>query len=341
MAAITSALKIEMISEVPDESLSAAVDTQKDAFSVVSMFSGCGGMDLGFRGSFSYNGIEHERLNFDIVAAYDNNPKCVETYNLNIVDHAQVLDLGSYDPKDLPAADVVIGGFPCQDFATCGPRRGLQSERGQLYRALINYATHHKPLCIVGENVPGLANIANGEALQTITKEIAEIGYRVAVWSLYAPDYGVPQNRTRLFIIGVRDDLDGFPVKPVTTHDGNYRSIRWAIEDLASISDESIPNQSQYFLASRAKKGNGQGDETSKADEPSYTVRANAKSRVQFHYKLDRRLTVRECARLQTFPDNFVFPFSATTNVMQIGNAVPPMLGHIVAKSIQSWLRGE
>jgi len=138
MATITSALKIEMISEVPDESLSAAVDTQKDAFSVVSMFSGCGGMDLGFRGSFSYNGIEHERLNFDIVAAYDNNPKCVETYNLNIVDHAQVLDLGSYDPKDLPAADVVIGGFPCQDFATCGPRRGLQSERGQLYRALIN-----------------------------------------------------------------------------------------------------------------------------------------------------------------------------------------------------------
>lgn len=159
--------------------------------------------------------------------------------------------------------------------------------------------------------------------------------------SSFPPDYGVPQRRTRLFIVAVRDDLQGFPVMPKRTHtEEHYRTTRWAIEDLEGISDDSIPNQSQYFRASRAKKGNGQGDETTPADSPSYTIRANAKSRVQFHYSLDRRLTVRECARLQTFPDNFDFPHSATSNIMQIGNAVPPILGNKVARAIAKYLEG-
>lgn len=307
-------------------------------FSVVSLFSGCGGLDLGFRGDLKYNGLDLEALDFNILAAYDHDAKCVETYNRNIVDHAEVLDLSQYDPANVPGADVVIGGFPCQDFASCGPRRGLGSDRGKLYQALIKYANTHQPMCIVGENVPGLSNIANGEALATIRREIEGAGYNVEVWTLFAPDYGVPQNRTRLFIVGTRKDLPGFPTEPLPTHENNHRSTRWAISDLVSVTDETVPNQSQFFLASRAKKGNGQGDETSKADKPSYTVRANAKSRVQFHYSLDRRLTVREIARLQTFPDDFVFPFSATANVMQIGNAVPPLLGHVVAKSVQGWL---
>ena len=162
------------------------------------------------------------------------------------------------------------------------------------------------------------------------------------VWKLFAPDYGVPQNRTRLIIVGVRKDLlrFGFPEAPVKTlTPENYHTTRWAIEDLEEVVDESVPNQSQYFKASRARRGNGQGDETSPADLPSYTIRANAKSRVQFHYRLDRRLTVRECARIQTFPDSFVFPHSATTNIMEIGNAVPPILGNLVARSIQKFMR--
>lgn len=343
---IYAPVQARSVQQTPPKSKAAQKDIQRKAlknekaWSVVSLFSGCGGLDLGFRGGFKYNGINHKLLPYDILAAYDHDPKCVATYNQNIVDHAEVLDLSDYEPKSIPGAEIVIGGFPCQDFATCGPRKGLGSERGRLYRALIKYAKHHKPLIVIGENVPGLANIANGEALKTIIKEMESIGYRVEVWTLYAPDYGVPQNRTRLFIIGVRKDLDGFPVCPKTTHEDNYRNIKWAIQDLEKIKDDRIPNQSQYFLASKAKKGNGQGDETSRAEEPSYTVRANAKSRVQFHYSLERRLTVRECARLQTFPDEFVFPFSATTNIMQIGNAVPPMLGHIVASSVANWLRG-
>lgn len=306
---------------------------------VVSFFCGCGGLDLGFSGGFLYKGIKVPKLPFKLLAAYDHDQKCIQTYVQNISSHARALDLSKYDPHEVPKAEVLIGGFPCQDFATCGPRYGLQSSRGRLYRSMIQYMDTHRPLVVVGENVPGLANIKQGEALRTIRADISAAGYRVEVWTLFAPDYGVPQRRTRLFIVAVRDDLPGFPAIPKRTHaQNNYRTTRWAIDDLVDISDDLIPNQSQYFRASKASKGNGQGDEVTPADLPSYTVRANAKSRVQFHYSLGRRLTVRECARLQTFPDNFEFPHSATANIMQIGNAVPPVLGNKVARSIAKYL---
>lgn len=311
----------------------------KKPWSVISFFSGCGGLDLGFLGGFIYNSILHKELPFKILKAYDVDVKAVETYRLNIDENISVQDLANFKPQTMPTADVLIGGFPCQDFASCGPRRGLDSERGRLYRSLIKYAKAHMPKILIAENVPGLVNIARGEVLKQIVREIDEIGYRVKVWTMYGPDYGVPQSRTRIFIVCVRSDLEGFPDQPKRTHDRNHRTIEWAIKDLESLDCENVvPNQSQYFMASKAKNGNGQGDEVSRANEPGYTVRANAKSRVQFHYRLKRRLTVRECARLQTFPDNFLFPHSATSNIMQIGNAVPPMLAHIVATSVSEWL---
>lgn len=319
----------------------AAPEEQID---VTSFFCGCGGLDLGFRGDFTYKGEAHPRTQFCIRKAYDNNPQAIQTYKDNVGSESEVLDLSNFDVTQVPAARVLIGGFPCQDFATCGPRRGLKSTRGRLYQAMIKYANQYNPEIIVGENVPGLENIQNGAILEKIKEDVSnagEHGYHVQVWKMYAPDYGVPQNRTRLIIVGVRNDIEGFPVEPpkVFTPE-EYRTTRWAIEDLEKITDETIPNQSQYFRASKAQKGNGQGDETSPADAPSYTIRANAKSRVQFHYKLERRLTVRECARIQTFPDSFVFSHSATTNIMEIGNAVPPLLGNLVAMSIQNFLKG-
>ena len=305
----------------------------------VSFFCGCGGMDLGFLGNFSFKDRYIDRTNFEIIAAYDNNEKCIATYKSNISQKAEIKDLSNYKAKDVPKADVLIGGFPCQDFATCGPREGLQSTRGRLYKSMIRYMREHSPYVVVGENVLGLATMSKGSVLKTITKDISKAGYNVDVWKLYAPDYGIPQTRTRLFIVGVRKDLPGFPQLPDKTHTApDYPTTRWAIQDLENIENESIPNQSQFFKANKAKKGHGQGDETTLADSPSYTIRANAKSRVQFHYSLQRRLTIRECARLQTFPDSFVFPHHATTNIMQIGNAVPPLLANKVAVSISQYL---
>lgn len=323
--------------------------TKKEKWTVVSFFSGCGGLDLGFAGGFKYKNSNHPKLPYKILAAYDNDAKCIDTYLANMEKFnghgdkhsAEILDLSKFKPENIPYADILIGGFPCQEFALCGPRRGLNSERGKLYKALVKYAKIHRPKTLIAENVPGLASIFEGKMLKTIKKEIETAGYIVQVWPMYAPDYGVPQNRSRIFIVCVRNDLKGFPEKPKRTHLNARKTAKWALRDLEKVTCESVPNQSQYFKAARAKQGHGQGDEILTADKPAHTIRANAKSRIQFHYALDRRLTVRECARLQTFPDDFVFPHAATTNIMQIGNAVPPVLAHTVARSVAKWLKEE
>lgn len=284
-------------------------------------------------------GKQYPKLPFQILRAYDHDSKCVVTYQKNIGGHIEEYDLSKIDPENMPSADVVIGGFPCQDFSSCGPKRGLSSQRGKLYRALLKYMRYHKPKVVVGENVPHLLKINGGKVIKHILKELENEGYRFdEPWNLFAPAYGVPQRRRRIFLIGVRQDIKGKPMIPKEAFSlDEYPSIDWAIQDLEQ--SLGVPNQEQYFVASLAKKGNGQGDEVSIVGRPAYTVRANAKSRVQFHYKLKRRLTVRECARLQTFPDNFEFPFSTTTNIMQIGNAVPPVLGYAVAQSVANFLK--
>lgn len=313
-------------------------DFLESNFTLVSMFTGVGGLDMGFEGGFQYKEQYFESQPFSTLAAYEKDEKCVATIKQNLDIPISQVELSEELVNDLPSADVLIGGFPCQDFSSCGPKRGLSSDRGQLYKVLVRYMQYHQPKIVCAENVPNLARMQKGAVLETIINDFREQGYKVQVWDLFAPDYGVPQSRRRLFFVCTRDDLEGEPLKPEPKFVGRHRGTKWAIEDLEKIIDETIPNQSQYFKASKAKKGNGQGDEHCKAGEPSYTIRANAKSRVQFHYKLDRRLTIRECARLQTFPDSFVFPHSATSNVMQIGNAVPPMLSYEVATSIREFL---
>ena len=323
--------------------LDMAANKKKSFYSVVSYFSGCGGLDLGFRGGFKYHNEEYTRLPFKILAAYDNEPRCVETYNDYFgPGHASVEDLATINPEEVAKADVLIGGFPCQEFSSCGPLGGLESDRGRLYQTLIAYMNTHKPKIVVGENVINLERMEKGEVLRTIVRDLASAGYVVRVWKMFAPDYGVPQRRTRLIIMCVRKDVFekyGFPEEPEARFKGDHRSIEWAIGDLVDVADNSVvQNQGDYFAASKAKKGNGQGDESSQKDKPAYTIRANPKSRVQFHYSLDRRLTVRECARIQTFPDDFGFKFSKTVNISQIGNAVPPVMAYLVAKSVEQFL---
>ncbi len=338
---------------------------------VLSLFSGCGGKDIGLEGGFichkhSVTNTEwiHHSVNNDWVllnrnlfrtvfacdileearltwlrymSRYNVNP---DIYHLNsIVDLVKMhKDGNEIFPTNI---DIVTGGFPCQEFSSCGPLGGLESERGRLYQTLIAYMNTHKPKIVVGENVINLERMEKGEVLKTIQKDLAATGYSVKVWKMFAPDYGVPQRRTRLIIMCVRKDIFdeyGFPEEPEARFKDDHRSIEWAIGDLVDVTDNSVPNQGDYFGASKAKKGNGQGDESNKKDKPAYTIRANPKSRVQFHYSLDRRLTVRECARIQTFPDDFVFKFSKTVNISQIGNAVPPIMAYLVAQSVKNYL---
>lgn len=311
---------------------------QEAPFRVVSFFAGCGGLDLGFLGGFRFKRTRYPKLPFRILKAYDFDEACAATYSRNIGDHFEVADLAKTKPESVPQADILIGGFPCQEFSICGPKGGADSKRGALYKAMVRYAAFHKPKLVVAENVAHLPRLNDGKDLRRITAAFSRAGYRSALWEIYAPDYGIPQARQRVVLIFTRKDIKAEVEKPAPRFTKSPRHVEWAIGDLAGITDESVPNQSQYFKAALAKSGNGQGDEVSPRDRPGYTVRANAKSRVQFHYELPRRLTVRECARLQTFPDSFVFPHAATTSVRQIGNAVPPMLGYEIAKAVRNFM---
>lgn len=307
-------------------------------FEVISYFAGCGGLDLGFQGGFRFRSTNYAALPFRVVKAYDFDESCKSTYELNIGPHFEVKDLTDVDVTQMPASDVLIGGFPCQEFSICGPKGGSTSTRGALFRSMSRYAKKHKPLLVVAENVAHLPRLNAGADIQRIYRSFSLAGYRPLLWKVFAPDYGVPQARDRVILVFVRKDIGIDPSPPKPTFVGRHRTVEWAIADLVGVEDESVPNQSQYFRAGLAKSGNGQGDEISPRNAPGYTVRANAKSRVQFHYELPRRLTIRECARLQTFPDSFIFPHAATTNIRQIGNAVPPVLAHAVATSISEFL---
>lgn len=313
------------------------VPAERNPVRAVSLFCGCGGLDLGLLGGFHYLGDQYESLPFKVEAAYDNDPKALATYRLNLGDHAHLCDLSEVDMATLPKAELMLGGFPCQDFASCGPKQGFDGKRGRLYRILCEYMRFHQPAVVVGENVPHLARMNEGEYLRIISEELAAEGYRVNVWHLYCPDYGLPQHRHRVFLVCTRNDLLGQPEQPPLTHFMRPRYIEDAIDDLKAVTDETVPNQSQYFVATRATAGAGQGDQKSIRGKVAYAVRANPKARVHFHYELDRRLTVRECARLQSFPDEFVFPHSTSVNVLNIGNAVPPIVAHAVAGSLATY----
>lgn len=312
---------------------------ERGGIRTVSFFAGCGGLDLGAVGGFTVNGTYYSPQPFNIVAAYDNDSRAVEAYRLNIGPDAHTLDLNEADFGALPAADLLLGGFPCQDFSSCGHKQGFAGPRGLLYQRMIDYMRIHRPKVVVGENVPLLKGMKSGSLLKQIVGDLEAVGYRVKHWFLNCPDYGLAASRRRIFIVCVRNDLLGFPSPPAPTHVMKHITIDQAIDDLIPVMDESVPNQSQYFVATKATAGAGQGDQTSERGKLAYAVRANAKARIHFHYELERRLTVRELARLQSFPDEFVFPFAAGPNVIMIGNAIPPIIGHAVMGSIAAYFQ--
>lgn len=311
----------------------------KGYINAISLFSGCGGLDLGFLGGFNFLNKRYPALPYTIVNAYDIDEKATQTYALNVSNHVTTVDLTTLDMLSLPHANILLGGFPCQDFSSCGLKQGFKGVRGELYTVMKDYMSVHKPEIVVGENVPFLEKLEDGAILRHIIKQFELVGYNFKIWHIYCPDFGLPQSRTRLFLIGVRKDIKSFPLPPTPELFFQYTSIDEAIGDLVEIADETIPNQSQYFVATKATKGAGQGDQKSKKGEIAYTVRANSKARVHFHYCLERRLTVRECARLQSFPDEFVFPHSASQNILEIGNAVPPIIGHLIAQQIYEFIK--
>lgn len=232
-------------------------------------------------------------------------------------------------------ADVVLGGFPCQDFSNSGKRRGFKCERGLLYQSVVEVVRRTKPLLFVAENVCGLLTMNGAEAIQAIIKDFEKLGYHVVYKLLIAADYEVPQTRKRVIIVGTRQDkLPPFEYPKPILEARNWITLRQAIGDLEMLEEGSASNH--YW--SKLKHNNGQGNNAVLSHKPSPTIRAEHHGNIEFHWNGKRRLSAREAARIQTFPDDFIFYPSTSSAYKQIGNAVPPVLAWHIARAVEEFL---
>ncbi len=320
-------------------------------YKVVSLFSGCGGLDLGILGDFTYLGKYYEKNPFEIVWANDINLRATQTLKLNFPDLnvicgdiTEILGIKENDQLSflsqtaIPQADVVIGGFPCQDFSIAGKRQGLTVQRGKLYQSMAKVIEMIKPKVFVAENVKGLITWENGLAIRTIIDDFSKLGYQVKYKLFNTADYGVPQIRERVIIIGIKEDLNvDFEWMPPTHSSSDNKLLPWmTIKDaIGDLEDDETHRMLPNYGYSKAKFFPGtQGNTITKADKPAPTMRAEHHGNIEFHYSLPRRLSAREAARIQTFPDDFTFFKSVSDAYRQVGNAVAPVFAWHISKMI-------
>ena len=303
-------------------------------WTVASLFSGCGGLDLGFIGGFTFLGKEYADLPFDIVWANELNPAACKTYEQNL---GSIIQGDINDKIDLlpEHVDVVIGGFPCQDISINGKMKGIKGERSSLYTAIVDAVKRTNPSVFVAENVGSLFLKTNSESFDKIKEDFGSLGYSLSIHRYDASKYGVPQTRDRVFIVGVREGLPAFVPPKETTPDCPV-TVKEAIDDLAS----KPWDKETSHIWSKAKKSGEQGNRHLIADRPGYTIRAECHGNIQYHYDLPRRISMREAARIQSFPDSFKFVSGLRETERQIGNAVPPVLAWQLAKKVALTLGG-
>ena len=298
-------------------------------YDVVSLFSGCGGMDLGFVGGFRFGPRRYADQPFEVVWANDIDRQACRTYRANLNRDINCGDIADHMDSLPETADLVVGGFPCQDVSINGSRSAGNGERTVLYRKMIEVIERLRPRAFVAENVKGLLMSHGRSFFDEMLEDFAATGYTVSHRLYLAADYGVPQMRERVFIVGVKDGEYAHPEKT-----NGRMTAKEALGDL-----EGEPeNPSISHIWSKAQRSPDQGNRQLKADQPSTTIRAEHHGNVQWHYSKDRRISLREAARLQSFPDDFQFPCAMRATERQIGNAVPPVLAWHIAKSMRDCL---
>jgi DNA (cytosine-5)-methyltransferase 1 len=314
-------------------------------YKVVSLFSGCGGLDLGLEGGFTSLGSLFPENPFEVIWANDIDEKACRTMQLNFPETEVVCDDITKVLKHklkIPKADVVVGGFPCQDFSLAGKRRGLTVKRGKLYLSMAEVVKLVQPKIFLAENVKGLLSWEKGLGIRTMISDFEKLGYNVEYRLHNTADFGVPQARERVIIIGVRKDIKNKISWPIPTHGSEskpWMTLKEAIGDLENDKKHFCLPNSGY---SKAKLFPGtQGNTVTKADKPGPTMRAEHHGNIEFHYKLPRRLSAREAARIQSFPDDFAFVQSTTDAYRQVGNAVAPVFGWHLAQALKEMLKDD
>ena len=178
-------------------------------YRVVSLFAGCGGCDQGIIGDFKFNKHKYERLPYELVYAMDIDQKALNTHKLNFKGaEVKCADICSVDASEIPDCDIVIGGFPCQSFSTVNPTKDPFDDRANLYKQMVRIVKAKQPLAFVAENVKGLMTLHKGEIFERVCKAFEDAGYVLSYKLLNSADYGVPQKRHRVIIVGIRNDIN-------------------------------------------------------------------------------------------------------------------------------------
>ncbi len=325
---------------------------------IVSFFAGAGGLDLGFEQA-GYNVVWANEYDKDIWATYEKN------HRKTVLDRRSIVKIES---EEVPECDGIIGGPPCQSWSEAGALRGIKDKRGQLFYDFIRILEAKQPRFFLAENVSGMLQPRHAEALKNIKEMFrnAGIGYELSFKLLNASDFGVPQDRKRVFFIGLRKDLNKKFKFPNPRED--KINLESAIGDLKHNALPALPNNRtngnqcdvlnhEYMIGGFSSMFMSRNRVRS-WDEQSFTIQAggrhaplhpqapkmkfieqNKREFVPGSEHLYRRLSIRECARIQTFPDNFEFVYShVAAGYKMIGNAVPVRLAKHLAQAIKTQL---
>lgn len=355
-----------------------AVSDGTKRLKVVDLFSGAGGLSRGFMdaGFDILLGIDFEDA---ALKTFKENHGNADVMKLDLFDHDNLQYITNYLKERDLEIDVLIGGPPCQGYSLAGPR-DEHDERNTLYESMVKLAKQTKPKVIVLENVPGLLKLFEGKGAQRILDDFSELGYNMQSKILYAPNFGVPQIRKRVFFVGVLSGLGTFEYPVPFVDKEHYITCEQAIDDLPSLEYDLGAEETEYIkeptsmyqklMRENSKKlynhvGTKHEDKTIElikmvpegknfralpepyntmfkynealtryhSKKPSLTI--NTGHRSHFHYKWNRIPTVRESARLQSFPDDFIFYGNKSQQYRQVGNAVPPLLGKAVGLKVK------
>lgn len=322
---------------------------------VISLFSGCGGLDLGFK-----------KAGFNVVIANEFDKKIWDTYKINHPETRLIEgDIRGVNKEDILKIigdieiDGIIGGPPCQSWSEAGALRGINDDRGKLFYEYIRILKEFNPKFFVCENVKGMLSKRHKKAVEDILGKFGELGYKVSVNLVNASDYGVGQDRERVFYVGVKDNIGGeFRIKKYCGEKKVLRDIIWdlqwdAVESNGNKHNENCKNNNEYHVGGYSSIWMSRNRRRG-WDECGFTVQASGRQ-CQLHPNSPemvrdgmggwkfiegkvseyRRMTVRECARLQGFGDDFKFIYkNVDDGYKMIGNAVPVELGKVVGESI-------
>lgn len=314
---------------------------------VASLFCGCGGTDVGLLGNFDFLGKHYASNNMEIVYANDIDDNACKIFNENFDIKPDNRDIRKINSSELPDFDILTGGFPCQSFSIIAqnPKRlGVKDDRGKLFFEMCRILRDKQPKCFIAENVKGLLTANQKSAFPLIMDEFKNSGYDVKYMVLNSANYGVPQKRERVIIVGFRKDLNINFIFPnhVITNENLFEPLKKVIDNNVDEKYYFSERAVEGMMKKREKMNKGRAQDIEK---PCNTVGAhlakvslNSTDPVLFNGTRYRRFTPREVARIQSFPETFSLVGTETAQYRALGNAIPPVMIWYVANKIKDLL---